>query len=169
MPDIPSFREDHISQIPALQVLANLGYICLSPTAAMKVRGGKNSNVILDTVLEEWLRKNNRIIFKGRSYEFTGANIRHAVSSLKEITPEGPVQDNEKVYDLLCLGKSLEQTINGDKKSFSLRYIDWKNVDNNVFHAVPESGPAATKRGDRILFFSSTAFPLRSLNASGPI
>ena len=30
----PSFKEDHISQIPALQMLQNLGYIYLSPEEA---------------------------------------------------------------------------------------------------------------------------------------
>ncbi len=43
--DTPSFKEDHISQIPALQLLQNLGYTYLSPAEAEKFRGGKTSNV----------------------------------------------------------------------------------------------------------------------------
>jgi hypothetical protein len=27
--ETPSFKEDHISQIPALQMLVNFGYMCL--------------------------------------------------------------------------------------------------------------------------------------------
>ena len=38
---------------------------------------------------------------------------------------DGLVRTSEKVYDLLTLGKSLEQTIDGDKKSYTIRYIDW--------------------------------------------
>ena len=34
------------------------------------------------------------------------------------------------------LGKALEQTIDGDTKSFTLQYIDWRNFANNVFHVV---------------------------------
>jgi len=33
--DTPSFIEDHISQIPALQLLQNLGYTYLSPDEAL--------------------------------------------------------------------------------------------------------------------------------------
>jgi len=36
------------------------------------------------------------------------------------------------------LGKALEQSIDGDKKSFTLQYIDWKNLENNVFHVTEE-------------------------------
>ena len=34
----PSFKEDHISQIPALQLLQNLGYTYLSPDEAEKLK-----------------------------------------------------------------------------------------------------------------------------------
>jgi hypothetical protein len=36
MNNTPSFREDHISQIPALQMLQKLGYTYLSPGEAMR-------------------------------------------------------------------------------------------------------------------------------------
>jgi type I restriction enzyme R subunit len=32
----------------------------------------------------------------------------------------------------------LEQSVDGDKKSFTLQYIDWKNISNNVFHVTEE-------------------------------
>jgi type I restriction enzyme R subunit len=32
----------------------------------------------------------------------------------------------------------LEQSVDGDKKSFTLQYIDWKNIGNNVFHVAEE-------------------------------
>ena len=41
----PSFKEDHISQIPALQLLQKLGYTYLSPAEAEKLRGGKTPDV----------------------------------------------------------------------------------------------------------------------------
>jgi len=42
--DIPSFKEDHISQIPALQLLINMGYEYITPEEALKLRGGKRSS-----------------------------------------------------------------------------------------------------------------------------
>ena len=49
---IPSFIEDHISQIPALQLLQNLGYTYLTPDEVLKERQRKVSNVILEHILE---------------------------------------------------------------------------------------------------------------------
>ena len=43
--ETPSFKEDHISQIPALQMLVNLGYTYLSLAEADRQRGGKTNNV----------------------------------------------------------------------------------------------------------------------------
>ena len=57
--DTPSFKEDHISQIPALQMLVNLGYTYLSPAEAERQRGGKTSNVLLEDVLRKQLKKIN--------------------------------------------------------------------------------------------------------------
>jgi hypothetical protein len=41
----PSFKEDHISQIPALQMLVNMGYTYLSQEESLQARGNKTSNV----------------------------------------------------------------------------------------------------------------------------
>jgi type I restriction enzyme R subunit len=141
----------------------NLGYKYLSPAEAMKERGGKNSEVILEKVLETWLRQNNRIIYKKKEYDFSPGSIRNAVRALKENIPEGLVRDNEKIYDLLCLGKSLEENMDGDRKSFSLKYIDWQQPENNVFHLVPEFEVArtrsdSTRRPDIVLFVNGIPF-----------
>ena len=68
---LPSFLEDHISQIPALQLLQNLGWRYLTPAETVSLRGGKLGNVLLESVLVEQLRKLNRIRFKGQEYEFS--------------------------------------------------------------------------------------------------
>ena len=57
--ETPSFKEDHISQIPALQMLQKLGYIYLSPSECEKLRGGKTSNVLLDDILRKQLKEIN--------------------------------------------------------------------------------------------------------------
>jgi type I restriction enzyme, R subunit len=51
---------------------------------------------------------------------------------------EGYIHASESAYNLITLGKALEQSIDGDKKSFTLQYIDWKNIENNVFHVSEE-------------------------------
>ncbi len=72
---------------------------------------------------------------------------------------DGLIQTNEAVYDLLCLGKSFEETIGGDTKSFQLQYIDWDHPDNNGFHVTAEfpvarSGSDKTRRPDIVLFIN---------------
>lgn len=51
----PSFKEDHISQIPALQLLVNTGYNYLNPEEAVVAKGDKPSGVLLETVLRKQL------------------------------------------------------------------------------------------------------------------
>ncbi|HHH50574.1 MAG TPA: type I restriction endonuclease subunit R, partial [Saprospiraceae bacterium] len=135
----PSFKEDHISQIPALHFLQNMGYTYLSPEEAKKLRGGKFSNVILQDILEEQLRKINSIQYKGERYLYSDSNIQSGINALKEVPlQDGLIAANESIYNLLTLGKSLEQTIDGDKKSYTLQYINWKEWDKNVFHVSEE-------------------------------
>ena len=51
-----SFKENDISQKPALELLQKLGYKYLSPEEALVMRGGKTSNVLLEEVLRRQLR-----------------------------------------------------------------------------------------------------------------
>jgi type I restriction enzyme, R subunit len=135
----PSFKEDHISQIPALHFLQNLGYTYLSPEEAWEQRGGKASAVLLEGVLEVQLRKINSIRYKSGQYRYSDANIQAGINALKDVPlQEGLIAANESIYDLLTLGKALEQTIEGDKKSYTLQYIDWKEWDRNAFHVTEE-------------------------------
>ncbi|MBW1926030.1 MAG: restriction endonuclease subunit R, partial [Deltaproteobacteria bacterium] len=110
----PDLTEDAISQLPALHLLQNLGWQYLSPDEALKLRGGKLGGVLLEGVLVPWLRKHNRVRFKGKEPPFTEGNILSALQALKEIPFDGLVRTNEKIYDLLCLGKSLQQSVDGD-------------------------------------------------------
>lgn len=138
--ETPSFKEDHISQIPALQMLVNLGYTYLSPTEADRQRGGKTSNVLLEDVLRKQLKEINSIrVSATKSSIFTDENIERGILALKNLPMnEGYIAASEKAYNLLTLGQALEQSVDGDKKSFTLQYIDWKNTNNNVFHVTEE-------------------------------
>lgn len=138
--ETPSFKEDHISQIPALQMLVNLGYTYLSPAEADRQRGGKTSNVLLEDVLRKQLKEINSIrVSATKTSIFTDDNIERGILALKNLPMnEGYIAASEKAYNLLTLGQALEQSVDGDKKSFTLQYIDWKNIGNNVFHVSEE-------------------------------
>lgn len=160
---IPLLKEDHISQVPALQVLQNLGYRYLTPDEALAYRGGRTSGVLLEGILAEQLRKINHIRFKGQTYAFSEGNIQSAIQDLKGQLFEGLIRTNEKVYDLLTLGKSLPQVIDGDMKSFPLNYIDWTDWENNAFHVAEEfpvdrTASSDTRRPDLVLFVNGIPF-----------
>ncbi len=159
----PTINEDSSSKLPALHLLQNLGWQYLAPDEAIKLRGGKQSNVILEDLLVHWLRKHNRVRFKGKELPFTEGNILSALQALKEIPFDGLVRTNEKIYDLLALGKSLQQSVDGDIKSFTLNYIDWDHPDNNVFHVTEEfpverTGSHQIRRPDIVLFVNGIPF-----------
>ncbi len=167
----PDFTEDSVSKLPALHLLQNLGYTYLPPQKALDLRGGRMGNVILEGILVPWLRENNRIRFKGQEVPFTEGNILGAAQALKEITEDGLVCTNEKIYDLLCLGKSQPQSIEGDIKSFTINYIDWTHPENNRFHVTEEytvekKGVHETREPDIVLFVNG--IPLVVIECKSP-
>ena len=170
MPTFP-FSEKYLSQIPALQQLINLGYQYFPPTQAMTERSGRTSNVLLENILRDQLKKINRIRYKGGEYLFSEENIQSAIQKLKTVQYDGLQKTNEAIYDLITLGTALEQTIEGDSKSFTLNYIDWKNPANNAFHAVAEfsverARSTETARPDIVLFVNG--IPLVVIECKAP-
>lgn len=137
----PSFIEDHISQIPALQLLQKLGYTYLTQDEALELRGNKTGNVLLEGVLRKQLREVNSVkkISSTRSTYLSDANIENGIRALKDLPyNEGFMAASEAAYNLLTLGKAFEQTVDEDKLSLTLHYIDWENIENNVFHVTEE-------------------------------
>lgn len=135
-----SFKEDHISQIPALQMLIKLGYKYLSPLDALQARGDKTTNIVLEDILRKQLREINSIqTWTSKISYFSDANIEAGIRALKEVPfNEWYITATEYIYDLLTLGKTLEQSIDGDKKSFNLKYIDREHPEKNIFHVTEE-------------------------------
>jgi type I restriction enzyme R subunit len=160
-----SFQTDekHLSQIPALHLLINLGFEYVSPDEALSGRQGRMSNVLLENILRLQLKEINHIRYKGNDYLFSEENIQSAIQKLKAIKYDGLLKTNEAVYDLLTLGTALEQTIEGDSRSFTLQYIDWRNPGRNRFHitaeySVERSRSTETTRPDLVLFVNGIPF-----------
>ena len=172
--DTPSFKEDHISQIPALQMLQKLGYAYLSPAEAERLRGSKTSNVLLEDILRRQLKKINsdKRISSTKSTYISDANIENGIRALKELPMnEGYIAACEAVYNLITLGKAFEQNFDNDKKSITLQYIDWKNLENNVFHVTEEysvmrSNSKEHYRPDLVLFVNG--IPLSIIECKRP-
>ncbi|MCH2229650.1 MAG: type I restriction endonuclease subunit R [Crocinitomicaceae bacterium] len=149
------------SQLPALEFLQKLGWQYLSPDETIEARGDILSNVVLEDVLKERLEKINGFEYRGNQHKFSENSITAAINALKNMPDEGLVVTNENVYDLITLGKSFTEIIEGDKKAFTLRYIDWQNPKNNVFHVTEEfvvDGGRDKRRPDIVLFVNGIPF-----------
>lgn len=167
----PDTREKYISQIPALQLLMNLGWEYVAPEEAIELRGGRMASPLLDRVVEEQLRRLNQIEHRGHVEPFSEGNIATAIRQLKEERLDHLLRTNENIYDRLTLGTTLPQTIEGDTKSFPLFYIDWKNPERNRYQvtaefAVARTGSQDNRRPDIVLFVNG--IPLAVVEAKSP-
>lgn len=157
------YLEKNISQQPAIDLLTAMGYTYISPADCDKQRGSRY-HVLLRDILRGQLRRLNRYVYAGAENEFSAANIELAMEDLNEPLTDGLVRTSEKIYDALLLGKSYPETV-GDGKmlSFNLRYIDWDNPQNNVFHvteefAVDSQDRQHNARPDIVLFINGIPF-----------
>ncbi|MDY6854201.1 MAG: type I restriction endonuclease subunit R [Thermodesulfobacteriota bacterium] len=135
---LPSYLEKVQSQLPALQILIQMGWEYLTPEETVNLRGGRLGSSILEPILLDHIRNNCCYEFKGKTHPFTENAIQNAVQALKAFRATGATHQNEQAYDLLCLGTSVPQTVEGDTKSFTIEYIDWKNPERNSFHCTAE-------------------------------
>jgi len=156
-----NYNEYQDSQLPALNLLQKMGWQYISPEEALVARGGMFTNVILDDILGKQLDVINSFEYKGESYKFSTGSIQGAINALKNVPNDGLVQTNERVYDILTLGKSFNETVKGDRKAYTINYIDWKNPQNNVFHITDEfeiEGIKGKRRPDIVLFVNGIPF-----------
>lgn len=124
----PEYDELNISQVPALEVLGELGYTYILPAQAVKMRGSLY-DVLLKDVLAQKLVEINDYEYKGKRYKFNPKNIARALKDLDEPLTDGLVRTNEKIYDALMLGRSYEEDLpDGSRKSFSLQFVDWEDL-----------------------------------------
>ena len=161
--DKDAYLEINASQRPSLALFEAMGYTYISPADCDKQRGSRY-HVLLRDILRGQLRRLNRYVYAGAENEFSAANIERAMEDLDEPLTDGLVRTSEKIYDALLLGKSYPETV-GDGKmlSFNLRYIDWDNPQNNVFHvteefAVDSQDRQHNARPDIVLFINGIPF-----------
>ena len=157
--------EKHQSQIPALQMLAALGFTPLSEEEVNRQRSGRLRNVVLDDILVEQLLRLNAFEYRVKSYNF---DLEDAHEALRRLNPtpdriKGLKATNQDVYDTLILGTTITKTIDGDSKSYSFRFVDWDNPENNSFHVAAEvsverTGSSATKRCDVVAYVNGIPF-----------
>lgn len=152
------------SQLPAVQLLAALGYAPLSPAEALALRGGRRRNAVLEDVLAAQIIKLNTFEFRGRRYPLDPADAQDAIRQL--LAPDqikGLQATNEAVYDRLVLGATVAKTIDGATRSHQVRFVDWADPSNNAFHvtveySVDRTGSTDSDRLDVVGFVNGIPF-----------
>lgn len=158
-----TYNEDSISKYPAIELLKKLGYIYISSEKCADERGSKYDTV-LKNILRDQLIKLNGYTYANKERKFSSANIERAIEDIDEPLTDGLVKTSEKIYDMLLLGRSYAENL-GDGKilSFNLKYIDWDNFENNVFHVTEEFSVdnidrSKNARPDIVLFINGIPF-----------
>jgi type I restriction enzyme, R subunit len=164
------YLEDNISKIPAIELLSSIsaervpgGYTYITPEDC-KLQRGSEYNVILKDALRGQLRKINRYSYGGVENEFSANNIERAIEDLDVPLTDGLICSSEKIYDMLLLGKSYTETVGeGKMQSFNLKYIDWKNPENNILQVTKEfyvesKDKLHDARPDIVLFINGIPF-----------
>ncbi len=135
--NLPNFKEEQAAKIPALTLLASLGYRFLSPKQCAQQRGSL-INVVLTGVLREVL-KAKRFSHKGQLHGLSDKSITTIIQQLS--TPamnHGLVAANEKIYNDLTYGIGVTEIVDGKKVSPTIQLIDWVNPANNQYHFTEE-------------------------------
>lgn len=137
MPDHQIFNERPESQDRALKVLEKLGYNIVPRSDAEAKRGSRKA-VLFEDELQSFLSKRT-YSFGNETRFFSGGSIAAAIRSLNIQSAAGLYAANKEISDMLCFGKSLEETLpDGTKQSFDISYIDFAHPENNVFQVTDE-------------------------------
>ena len=159
----PEYYEDNLSKHPAIDLLVKLGYKYLSVEQCDELRDN-HYNVILKPILKDQLRKLNSYEYGGKTHEFSEESIRRAAEELDEPLADNLIVSSEKIYNDLMLGKSFPETQeDGRTQEFDMKYIDWENFSNNVFHVTDEFSVQSLDRlhdtrPDIVLFVNGIPF-----------
>lgn len=136
---IPGANEMSTSQRPAIEVLQKLGYKYISEEENKNLRNNILTDVIFKDILAKKLNEINSYEYKGEKYKFSASTIGQAIKDLNEDLVTGLISTNEKIYDLLTLGKSYQENmVDGTKRSFDIKYIDFEHPENNDFYVTEE-------------------------------
>ena len=137
MLDHTIFNERPESQNRALKVIEKLGYTIVPRSDAEAKRGSRKA-VLFEDELQSFLSKRT-YPYGSETRFFSGGSIAAAIRSLNIQPVAGLYAANKEISDMLCAGKSLEETLPDDtKQSFDISFIDFDHPENNVFQVTDE-------------------------------
>lgn len=166
----PKFQEEFSAKIPALTLLANLGFTYLSQAQVLQLRGTKE-RVVLAPVLKKALAK-RRFTSGGSESRLSEAALNKLVSEISNPPlNKGLLAANQYFHEQLLYGVSVSDFIGGNKLNPTIQLIDWTDWTNNSFHFTEELGVGcASGMGQRIpdIVLYVNGLPLVVIEAKRP-
>jgi len=139
--DNVNFDEAKQSQLPAVELLVNLGWEYLPASEALALRGDDDSKILLGEVLRRSLMRINSYEYAGQTYKFSESALATKVDELESTRVEGIIDTSRDITDTIMPrlgGSSIEVFHDGQHESKSIRYIDFDNPTNNEYHVTVE-------------------------------
>jgi type I restriction enzyme R subunit len=136
-----NFDETKQSQLPAVELLINLGYRFITAAELEQERGGDTSRFILRHTAQRMLSKINSYEHRGTEYHFSEKDIAEVIDELENIPFEGLQDTSKKIYSMIMPrlgGKTVKVFHDGSYESKSIRYIDFDTPENNDFAVAVE-------------------------------
>ena len=170
MSEAPNTAEAYSSHIPALQTLIATGWTFMSAEECLAARGGTQQAVLVSYLVEALRAR--RFQYKGKDYPLSTNAIEQVV---REVTStslnEGLLTANERIYNMLCLGVTVTEFIDGKKHAPTIPIIDWQEPQANSFVVTEElevlsSDGTRARRPDVVCYVNG--IPLAVIEAKRP-
>jgi type I restriction enzyme R subunit len=126
------FDEAKASQLPFVELLLNLGYSYISTAEVLEERENNLSRFVLKKTAFTKLKELNA--------EVSDKNIKDAIDGLDNMPLEGIIDTSREVYNIIMHkgGKTVVDVVDGRNVSKSLQFIDFENIERNVFQVAVE-------------------------------
>jgi type I restriction enzyme R subunit len=134
----PDTREQYSAHLPALHLLANLGWRYVTVAECLALRGGTREVLLKPRLIEVLQRR--RFVYKGERYPLSPSAIDQIVRELSALSlGEGLLAANERLYNKLALGITVTEFMpDGKKHQPTIPIIDWTDPAANLWDVTEE-------------------------------
>jgi type I restriction enzyme R subunit len=134
----PDTREQYSAHLPALHLLANLGWRYLSVAGCLSLRGGTREVLLKSRLIE--VLQSRRFEYKGERHPLSPGAIDQIVRELSALAlGEGLLAANERLYAKLAFGITVTEFMpDGKKHQPTVPIIDWGDPTANLWDVTEE-------------------------------
>ena len=171
MTPTPQLREQYSAHLPALHLLANLGWHFLTTAEALALRGSTREVILKPRLIE--VLQTRRFDYRGQAFPLSPCGIDQIVRQVQALNmAEGLLSANERMYQMLTLGVTVTEFMpDGKKHQATIALIDWHDVANNrwdVTEALQVLSTHATHHRSPDVVAYVNGLPLAAIEAKRP-